>query len=90
VRRGEAAVFRPLADRLGRAPVDGGHPLERGAAALAGAADDAGDLIADPQVVLADEALADVQIPAGREVAGFAPAKEPGAAMRDLEDAEGL
>jgi hypothetical protein len=40
--------------------------------------------------MLTDEPLADVQIAAGREVAGFAPAKEAGAAMRDLEDAEGL
>jgi hypothetical protein len=87
---GEAAVVWTLADRLGRPPADGCDAFERRSAALAGTPDDARDLIAGAQSVLADDPLADMYVTLGREIARLPPPKKSGPAAGYVEDTQRL
>ena len=72
----------------GRPAVHGGHPLEARAPALAAGARLALDLVAGAELVLADEALAHVDVAAGGDVARLATPEESAAPPDELENSE--
>src|SRR4029077_21152508 len=82
----EPAEVGGPAEIRGRAPQHAGDALEGGAAPLPAGAAVAVDLVAGPKLVLADEALADVDVTAVGKVAGLA-APQEAVATDQLEDA---
>ena len=84
----ELAEVEPAANVGGRAAVDGGDLLQRGAPALAARARLAVDLVARAELVLADDPLADVDVGAIGEISRLAASEKAVALARQLEDAE--
>jgi hypothetical protein len=76
VHRAESAELGPLAHNVGRFAEHCRDCLQRSALALARRPDRAGNLVAGSQPILADQALAYVNVTLGWEVAGLAAAEE--------------
>ena len=84
----EAVEVGAAAHLGGRAAVDGRDLFERRAPALAAGTGLAVELIPRTELVLADDALADVDVPVRRQVACLAAAEKSRAAPGQLEHAQ--